>query len=42
MLSGMKRGSQFVLKKYKNTKVEDVILKITLVQDGDSILEAKN
>lgn len=41
MLSGMKRGSQFVLKKYKNTKVEDVILKITLVQDGDSILEAK-
>ena len=37
----MKRGSQFVLKKYKNTKVDDVIMKINLRVDEYSELEAK-
>jgi DNA polymerase III subunit alpha len=41
MLTGMKRGSQFVLKKYRNTKVDDVILKINLTDEGFSELEAK-
>lgn len=41
MLSGMRRGNQFVLKKYKNTKVDDVIMKINLRVDEDSELEAK-
>jgi len=41
MLTGMKRGNGFSLKKYKNTRVDDTILKINLVQDGDSELETK-
>lgn len=41
MLTGMKRGNQFVLKKYKNTKVDDTILKIHLKKDEYSELEAK-
>lgn len=41
MLTGMKRGNTFVLKKYKNTKVDDVIMKINLRIDDDSELEAK-
>ena len=41
MLTGMRRGNQFVLKKYRNTKVDDVIMKINLKYDEDSELEAK-
>lgn len=41
MVSGIKRGNTFVLKKYKFTKVEDVIMKITLTEDGYDNLEAK-
>lgn len=41
MLTGMKRGNGFALKKYKNTGVPDTIMRIQLVEDGDSILETK-
>lgn len=41
MLTGIKRGNTFVLKKYRNTKVDDVIMKINIREDEFSELEAK-
>ena len=37
ILTGIKRGNTFALKKYKNTKIEDTLLKINLVEGGVEI-----
>jgi hypothetical protein len=41
MLTGVKRVNTFMLKKYKNTKIDDVILKINIKEDEFSDLESK-
>lgn len=37
LLTGIKRGNGFMLKKYKNTRVDDVLLRINLHEEGVSI-----
>lgn len=41
LLTGFKRGTNFVLKKYKTTKIDDTLLKINLRGAGGLALEVK-